>query len=63
MTKDNNRCLNEGMSLVDVLAIVLLVITDIGILAFLRRRRIRQAMVERVLGRSLKRVMERDALF
>lgn len=50
------------MSLIDALTVLLLAITDLCIILYLRRRRIRRAMVERVLGRSLKRAFQRDAL-
>jgi hypothetical protein len=50
------------MSLLDALFVGLLAFTDLGIILFMRRRRIRRAMVERVLGRSLKRAFQRNAL-
>jgi hypothetical protein len=48
--------------MLDSMFVAFLAIADLGIILFMRRRRIRRAMVERVLGRSLKKAFQRDAI-
>ena len=50
------------MSWVDAAVISLLALIDLCIILYLRRRKIRRAMVERILGRSLKDAIERDTM-